>query len=66
MKIREIINRRSGRKWEIFKDGENNYSYKYYERFSYAPEEWRLTATETPKKDSLHMRTRHTTNTANK
>lgn len=33
MLIRTIENKKSGRKWEIYKNGEDNYSYKYFEFF---------------------------------
>lgn len=33
MLIKTIIDEKAGTKWEISKDGENSYSYKYYELF---------------------------------
>lgn len=34
MVVHSIVNNDIGTKFEIFKDGENNYSYKYYEYFA--------------------------------
>lgn len=31
MKIKEIIDDKDGRKWEIYKKSDNEYFYKYYE-----------------------------------
>lgn len=31
MLIKTIIDNKNGKKWEIFKDSDNKYSYKYYE-----------------------------------
>lgn len=40
MKIREIIDKESGRKWEIYKKSEDKYFYKYYEFYQSCG--WRL------------------------
>lgn len=34
MKVREIVDKEAGRKWEIFKKAEDEYFYKYYEFFA--------------------------------
>ena len=33
MKIREIIDKENGKRWDIYKKDENKYFYKYYEFF---------------------------------
>ena len=40
MKIREIIDKENGKRWDIYKKDENNYFYKYYEFFKSCG--WRL------------------------
>lgn len=40
MKIREIIDKGNGKRWDIYKKDENNYFYKYYEFFKSCG--WRL------------------------
>lgn len=33
MLVKVLEDKENGRKWEIYKDGENDYSYRYYEYF---------------------------------
>lgn len=40
MKIKEVIDKENGRRWDIYKKDENNYFYKYYEFFKSCG--WRL------------------------
>lgn len=40
MKIREIVDKENGKRWDIFKKAENQYFYKYYEFFKSCG--WRL------------------------
>ena len=44
MLIKTIIDNESGKKWEIFKNSDNDYFYKYYEYFNSI--EWRLITSE--------------------
>ena len=44
MLIKNIIDNENGKKWEIYKESENNYSYKYYEYFKSIG--WRLITSE--------------------
>ena len=44
MLIKTIEDKENGRKWEIYKESENNYSYKYYEYFNSIG--WRLITNE--------------------
>lgn len=52
MKIREIIDKESGRKWEIFKKSEDEYFYKYYEFFQSCG--WRLIGQDGGHKQGLY------------
>ena len=44
MLIKTIIDNENGKKWEIFKNSDNDYSYKYYEYFNSIG--WRFVASD--------------------